>query len=102
MRAPSRLRRSACGVGFLALVACFGLAVVDRAEAGPLEKFTGYTRIGFPPTGAKLDAKDAAAAKEMKAIGVTIYFMVYDQKSGKGVKGDTYGVGIKDFDDSFV
>jgi len=77
------------------------LAACPVTQGGPLEDFTGYTRIGFPPTEGKVDPKFAQAAKEMKAIGLTIYYMVYDRKTGKSVAGDIYGVGIESFDATF-
>src|SRR5205823_3281832 len=49
------------------------------------------------------DRKEKAAALDEKAIGVTIYFMVLDRKTGrKGGYGDSWGVGIRDFDATFV
>src|SRR5262245_3159018 len=78
------------------------LAAGPTARAGPLEKYTGYTRIGHPPSpkeGDKKQGKEKPAEAEQKAIGVTIYFMVLDRKTGrKGGDGDSWGVGIRDFD----
>jgi len=79
---------------------------VQSSEAGPLPDFTGYTRVGFPPSEGRVDARFAPAAREMKAIGVTVYYMVLDQRDAKtrarSVAGDIYGTGVADFDRSFV
>jgi len=73
------------------------------AAAAPLPDFTGYTRIGWPPTNRPLTPKEAELAKKAE-IGVTVYFMVLDRekKAEKVLENDTWGMGIKDFDLSFV
>ena len=46
-------------LGFAALTGLFVTATVD---AGPREDFTGYTRIGSPPTQGKTSAEFKAVA----------------------------------------
>ena len=46
---------------------------IRSAEAGPLPDYTGYTRVGYPPSEGPIDRKlGAPAAHELKAIGVTL------------------------------
>jgi len=68
-------------------------------QAAPMPEFTGYTRIGYPPSGAKIELK-AEDGDKAKMIGLTIYFMVLDRQKAK--ENDTWGIGTKDFDMSFV
>src|SRR5262249_40292628 len=88
-------------------VSLAALTTPSRLQAGPLPDFTGYTRIGYPPSGTKIDdpivKKNLEKLKMKDAIGVTVYFMVLDAKGGgrKGVEGDAWGTGIKDFDKRF-
>lgn len=101
---------SLCRAGLCWLVrlsaTLFALTAVSApiALAGPIDKYTGYTRIGHPPSPKGGDRKDKEKpAEDEKAIGVTIYFMVLDRKTGrKGTYGDTWGVGIRNFDSFFV
>jgi hypothetical protein len=78
------------------------LALGAAAQAGPLPDFTGYTRVGFTP--APVKGKGGAPLKEVRAFGATVYYMVFDQKAEghKSAAGDTWGVGVKDFDSLFV
>lgn len=94
------------------LLAAGLLAVIANAPvnaARPLPEFTGYTRIGYPNSeGAddKAAEKVAPVAREAKAIGVTVYYMVLDRRAassrGTASDGDTFGTGIKDFDNYFI
>src|SRR4051794_637384 len=89
--------------GAIAFVAVLALFAGQPANADPLDKFTGYTRMGDPPSSP--DEKDkepiAPLAKDgkIKVRGLTIYFMVLDRKKGDNrLEGDTWGIGQKGFD----
>src|SRR5262245_35332882 len=98
MRTTSRPWAFALGGLLLLGIAATG----SPAQATMLKKFTGYTRIGFPPSEGKIDPKYEEYAKKMKPIGLTIYFTVLDRKEGTGKDGDTWGTGIENFDKSFT
>src|SRR5262249_33919531 len=74
------------------------------ARAAMLKEFTGYTRIGFPPSEGKVDPKYEEYARKTKPIGLTIYFTVLDRKEvgDKGREGDIWGTGIDNFDKGFA
>jgi len=89
----------------LGVVALSGLVVTASVRAGPVEGFTGYTRIGDPPLEGKGDPKIKLTAEEAKGIGVTVYFMVLDRRApvkGKVHSGDTFGLGVENADRMFV
>src|SRR4051794_14787585 len=77
---------------------------VAATQAGPLPEFTGYTRVGWPPD--DINRSDPAVLEKLKSIrpiGVTIYFMVFDQQAEKrGTEGDRWGTGVANFDKTFV
>src|SRR5438270_13865846 len=70
----------------------------------PLRRYTGYTRPGSPPDQVSREGKITYVAAEpderKKAIGGTVYFTVLDR--AKGIEGDTWGTGSKNFDLAFV
>lgn len=100
--------RTSNRAGTLARAALLLAALVvagQQAVAGPLKDFTGYTRIGWPPDDWRPDdPKYKEALKSLKAMGVTIYYMVLDRETGevRGTTGDTWGTGVANFDNLFV
>jgi hypothetical protein len=65
-------------------------------------QFTGYTRPGYPDdrvVGGKIEfAALVDKGVVENGLGGTVYFAVYDQT--KGVTGDTFGTGIKNFNNA--
>src|SRR5436305_1692685 len=100
MRTPLRtgLRPLVC------LLAGWGVLVAAPAVlAEPLPRFTGYTRMGHPPSGEDGEkGKEEGVARDERVVGVTVYYMVLDQQAGTAGRGDTWGVGVEDFDSFFV
>ena len=88
----------------LGLVALTGLFVTATVNAGPREDFTGYTRIGSPPTEGKKTAEYKAVAAYPEALGATVYYMVFDQQTGKVINasGDVFGTNFGRFDKTLV
>src|SRR5262245_26915420 len=83
MRTSSRLGWLVRAPGLL-LVLVLVLAALSPAQAGPLPEFTGYTRVGFPPTNEKdVNPKMAEWAGKVQALGMTIYYMVLDREEGE-------------------
>ena len=74
----------------LPIVVCTLFWVVCSARAESLPKFTGYTRPGI---------KKVAEGKEY-ALGVTVYYQVYDREGGK--EGDPWQTGWKDLAADFI
>jgi len=103
MRTSSRSWQLARTAVLLLGIVGVTVAAYGTVQAGPLPDYTGYTRIGTNPPRGNLGVKEAKAAAE-RAMGMTVYFMVLDRKkdSDKHLAGDTFGIGVKDFDTKFV
>src|SRR5262245_13964949 len=74
---------------------------------GALKEYTGFTRPGAPPdkvTGeGKIEPIQFGVDEEKSAaLGCTVYFMVLQNQYDNAEKGDTYGTGVKGFDDLFI
>src|SRR5262245_15475137 len=107
MSSNSPRHRQARGARLLAPAGLIVLTAITDSVAAPIEKYTGYTRPGYLPVGE--DAKVLPAAGATKALGVTVYFSVFDRKlrrvvkgDPKVVEGDTFGIGVEGFDDRFI
>ena len=86
------------------LIALSGLLVTATVNASPIENFTGYTRIGFPPTKGKKSEEYRRVASHPEALGATVYFMVLDRETGKVVaaSNDSFGTRFAGFDQMLV
>ena len=80
----STSNRTATAAKTVLLLATLAVAGTQQAaQAGSLPEFTGYTRIGWPTDSmAKDDPRVVEALKTTRPMGLTVYFMVLDQRGG--------------------
>ena len=104
MRTSSCLPSYRLPVGLVALSGLLLAACV--AEGGPLAgRYTGYTRVGIPPTEGIKSKEFLAVADKPDALGTTVYFMVLKREaagSGRIAAGDSFGTGIDNFDQTLI